>query len=207
MVDIGKIKDAIREGINEFICQHFFKNPFNYLYERDIQSHLFCILRKKVSEEYPISIINESKKTSIQVKNYLLNLIYTEYSQNKIDLVCLDPNKAIGLQAYKASTGINIDQDPLWDQPLLLGMEIKYIKPGYEKNYQVFKKDIEKMKDYKKTRKNYSSKFEYCVLSFMLEPGRLVDTIKKLAAPVNKIEQFDAAYVIADETIYQVDLQ
>lgn len=198
------IREKIRVGINNFIVEHFFRNPYDYLFERDIQSHLFVILRQQLKDELPIELPNKSKSFS-DMRNFKLNLIYTEYSSSKIDICCIDPDHIADIDQYGALLKpTKLDKDPLWDQPLLCGIEIKLIRPGYENTYEGFKKDIEKMEQYKMGMgdkgNNYSPDFQYLVLNFLLEPKiKIMDDIRapQFAKKVDAIGSYNSAYMIA----------
>ncbi len=117
MVYSELIKKSILRNINDFISGYFFENPYGYLYERDIQSHLFCMLRERV-------------KKPVEINGYILSSIYTEYA-DKFDLVCLDREEIE--RKYNQNVSIRLNQLP--NLPLLLGIEIKYVALGYQKDY------------------------------------------------------------------------
>ena len=212
--DIIRIKKYILEGVNRFITHHFSESPYNYLYESDIQSHLFSILRENVQYEPPVLIVNESKTIS-QDSHFKLNLIYTEYS-NRIDIGCIDPTNPCTVKTYKEiykqirldkvkddSKPVNLEKDPLWDQPLLYGIEIKHITPGYENNFPNVKKDLDKMERYKGNRSYYAPNFEYLVLCFVLEPTNRLNQKIMAYGPVDRIEEPDNAYIISKGSIHK----
>lgn len=145
---------------------------------------------------------------SIKVENKSLNLVYSEYSSMKIDLCCIDPSNLLDRKAYDSKKNIGLDKDPLWDQPLLYGIELKYVTPGYEKNYLKFTCDIDKMKKYREltsfgSTDYYSPNFKYLVLSFVLEPKKTL--IEKIIKPeftekTEAIADHDSAYIVACST-------
>jgi len=106
----NELNGKILECINQQIAS-FQQNPYNYLYENDIQSELFCSLRKSINKK--IAVTN-----SIEI-----DVVNTEY-YNKIDIVCLDTE-------FKVPEGRNITQslvNALYNQKMYLAIEIKYTK-------------------------------------------------------------------------------
>lgn len=110
------VEDLHLMTINQLV-KDFQKNPYLYLYESDIQSALFGLLRNRITETINIPGNNG--------RGYPLSVIYSEYLE-KIDLVCIDsgnlenvdpsPNK--GFETY------------IYNLPLLVGIELKYSKMG-----------------------------------------------------------------------------
>jgi len=64
------------------IIKEFQENPYNFLYENDIQCTLFSELRKRITGHVEVPKRVGGK--------YVLNLVYSEYL-DKIDIACLDP--------------------------------------------------------------------------------------------------------------------
>lgn len=200
-IDINNIRNKILEGVNSFIDDNFFENPYNYLFESDIQSHLFAILREQLTGEAEIVVPNNSKSFSGRT-SFALNLIYTEYSNSKIDICCLDPSKPTTMNQYDSIR--KGDKDPLWDQPLLYGIEVKFITPGYEAKYSQFIADIQKMRKYQERKSTdnttrYAPNFQYLVLNFVLAPKpkyREAITALAFTKKCSNITEHNCAYVI-----------
>jgi hypothetical protein len=190
------IKDNVLKGINDFIRDHFSPNPYLYLFENDIQSHLFCILRERINEKF-------------KVNNHILDLIYTEYA-NKFDLVCLDAESTS--QKYPCNDkNINFHKTDLANLPLLLGIEIKYLALGPSKDYcEQCRLDELKLRKHLKDRRNDSPHFQYLALSFLQKPKSSpmkVETMVnegKLEKPLKEIAEYNSGYVIAGQNIYKL---
>ena len=105
-----KLIDKVRKLVNQFI-KEYQKNPFHYLYEADIQHHLFMMLRENINDGYIFE--NKKYKAHSNHKEFDISLINSEYLR-KIDIVCLDPKK------------IDENKD-LWKQPVLVGIELKFV--------------------------------------------------------------------------------
>jgi len=121
--------------------------------------------------------------------------------------VCLD-REEIG-RKYNQNRSIPLNQLP--NLPLLLGIEIKYVALGYQKDYiDLCRKDEDKLKKYQKTRIKDSPNFQYLVLCFLQRPQSLTMKIedmvnkRKLEKPSEEISEYNSAYVIADRCIYKL---
>ncbi len=208
-----KVKTSILLGINHFASKNFKVNPYNYLYESDIKSHLMCILRDCVKDK--ITIKNISNKYNI-TEPYELGMIYTEYkgpnlgSNERIDLVCLDLENTYDLNSYsEIFKHKNNDLDPLWDQPLLVGIEIKYITQGYSSSKGISESETDKVKleKYKIRHPKYAPQFEHLSLCFVQEDWS--NEIKRLGdegllEDVEKIESYNEIYIIGKDNTHKL---
>lgn len=195
MLKIEFIKDTVLKGINDFIRDHFSPNPYLYLFENDIQSHLFCILRERINEK-------------LLVNKYIIDLIHTEYA-DRIDLVCLDAEST--LEKYRNNKNITFHKTHLANLPLLLGIEIKYLALGYSKDYcELCRLDELKLRKYLKNRRDDAPHFQYLALSFLQEPEYLpmkVETMirdGKLEETSKEIVTYNGAYVITNQHTYKL---
>jgi len=208
-MDRDKLKIIILESINCFIKGHFMPNPYGYLYESDLQAHLFSTLR--VSAHIPEFLTNRRVKKTLEMPKggdyFYLNLIYTEYA-NKIDLVCLDPEFAITATCteYK-DIHPNSKAEAIWDQPLLVGIELKYSMYGKYCSSKSIKDDYEKMEKYKKDRKLYSPDFHFLCLCFIQDAWALEETEKDSKVQwdvVPAVDDYDRIYYISKNDIYKL---
>jgi hypothetical protein len=200
-LEMDEIKTRIIEGINEF-KEEYQKYVYDYLYESDIQSRLFCILREKLHRE-----VKQVESSKGQQKK--LNLIYSGYSngvKDRIDLVCLDPKINFDNKSFPEVL------DPLYNQPLLVGIEIKYIYSGYQNLRDIggSMKDLKKLKEYKP---NYAKRFiepknfQYLAICFIQnQSSRCFNVIKDQIELCKShcFEQYDRIYVITDKEVYKV---
>ena len=140
----------VLESINTFI-KIFQENPYLFLYESDIQCRLFGILRENIDAKLHIPIKQEEVRKFrwnnklnplTRKKEYVIHHINSEYFiSKKIDLVCIAPLKNFANIKYEfKSSGA-----PLFEMPLLVGIELKYIflgeTPGsFENCFQDFTK-------------------------------------------------------------------
>lgn len=105
---------AVREVIHAFQ-----KNPYQFLYESDLQSSLYAAIKKLLPGTVSV------QGTGHPLANYELAPVYTEYGQ-RIDIACLDVESA---QAHPTRIHAGIDTH-IWELPVLVGIEIKYRKLG-----------------------------------------------------------------------------
>ena len=208
-----QIIESIRAGINYFIVTSFMPNVYNYLFESDIQSHLFMILRESMipyAAEKPIKIKNHAckEKGYSDLDFFRLNYVYTEYSSNRIDIVCLDPEKTLNYEEYCNKWGdpkLRRGPDPLWDQPPLVGIEIKYIRCGYRKDLSECEADKEKLEEYREKLKHITDRFKYLVLGFVQEHSSGIFECHKtdLVKTTDGIRELDSIYLINRDGVYK----
>jgi hypothetical protein len=152
-------------------------------------------------------IIKSKEKSYSEEPTFKLNLIYTEYGK-KIDIACLDPGNKLEYGEYKEKTGIKSDIAPLWNQPLLIGIELKYIKCGYK--YMIgsdtVNSDKLKLEKYKNT--GFAPNFKYLVLCFLQEDSsKVLDIIRK--EKIEKLDEtgdndFDNIFFISNKATYKL---
>ena len=130
------------KSINDYISEYR-EIPYHFLLERDIQCALFSRLRNEVNKSLTIEGINR--------KNYELNLINAEYLDN-IDIACLDPD-TIGNLKIADLKQENGNDWYIYHLPILLGIEIKYIWMGQDRQVNIFTKDVNKLKNSKFQKK------------------------------------------------------
>ncbi|NMB81408.1 MAG: hypothetical protein GYA14_06280 [Ignavibacteria bacterium] len=76
---------TIQAEINE-IAKRFQKNTFDYFYEEDIRSELYCLLKNKIKHEYQfgISEINfKDLRNNLKSNTIISSIVKTEYPRNK----------------------------------------------------------------------------------------------------------------------------
>ena len=208
-MDRDKLKQIALESINYLIKAHFMPNPYGYLYESDLQSTLFSILRERTN--IPELFSNRRVKKTLEIPKgndyFDLKLIYTEYA-NKIDLVCLDPEFAISATSTEyMDIHPNSKSESIWDQPLLVGIELKYSMYGKYCSSKSIKDDYEKMEKYKKDRKKYSPNFHFLCLCFIQDAWSLEETEKDIKVQWNvvpAVDDYDRIYYISKNDIYKL---
>lgn len=122
-----EIKKIVLESVSTSFVD-FSSNPFHFMYENDMQSHLFNLLRRNLNNpEIPIDHNNSAVKS--------INLINTEYGEkryergreckvSRVDIVCLNEKEAVKIiTKNKNEPNLNF----LWSLPILIGIEIKLI--------------------------------------------------------------------------------
>lgn len=190
----NSILTSLVNSINSFASQ-FRENLHDYLSEYDVQFALFAKLRNDVASYVDVDGIGNNKK-------YKLNLIYAEYLQD-IDICCLDMDEIRTIknsEIYKSNKG---HDDFIYQLPVLLAIELKFIKGERGRNFLGVLKDEEKLKnaDKKDRIKNY-----LCICFTQSEKitQRLIKSVPSGVAvsEVVKIEKFNTSYIISPERIY-----
>ncbi len=130
----ASLKSRVLDSVNVVVSQ-FQENPYKFLYERDIQCTLFSELRRGISETVSVPRTGQC--------NYTLDLIYSEYG-NKIDLVCLDHDAITKLGRENLPTSKSHDIY-IYDLPILVAIELKYVIMGYNKGFNILEEDYKKI--------------------------------------------------------------
>lgn len=128
------ITNNVLKSINNIVSQ-FQNNPYDFLYESDLQSALFSEMRNLISESFSISgSVNRQSK-------YKMRLVYSEYYK-KIDLVCIDPSQkdSFNRETYKGYDTY------IYNLPILVAIELKYGVMGYKKSIADSQRDYEKLR-------------------------------------------------------------
>jgi len=169
------------------VIKNFQENPYNFLYESDIQCALFCALRNEIT--------GHIKVPNTKTVEHRLNLVYSEYL-NKIDIVCLDPEAIVGLDPslFRKDTFI-------YNLPVFLGIELKYIWMHSNNGFNVLQNDYEKLTKIKETIKNWM------VLGFIQREKEIGPFIKDAknycqTIPLNSVEHLNDIYIITPKEIY-----
>jgi len=126
------------ESINALI-KAFQASPFKYLLESDVQCDLFQRLRSNVKSSV--------KVPSSAGESYLLDVIYSEYL-DRFDLCCLDGDVIESKDKTYFSPRDGHDEY-IYHLPVLLAIELKYIKGKYKQkqNFQKFLDDRKKIEN------------------------------------------------------------
>ena len=193
-----EIKENILKAVNKTVFQ-FNKNPFHFLSESDVQCCLFSSLREKVPDEISIN-------KDLPFSN--LKLINTEYSE-KVDVVCLDPEKA------KEDINRN-HENPLnkflWRLPILVGIELKLVR--YEdksKGFDICLEDKNKLQSLcNRGQRVYENNPGWIVLTLFQNHETLKEFLDKKPANAkyfeieNEIIDFNKIYLLGRKKNYQI---
>jgi len=182
------MENQILHSINRIIEQ-FQKNPYQFLFESDIQCALFAELRKNIPEKFRIPSVTK------EGLEYELELVYSEY-RNKIDLVCLDLQRI----SFVNKQSHNGDDTYIYELPLLVGIELKYVIMGYLKV-----KDVISVvhADYQKLLKLDDIQHRLAICFLQNDNGkkttRFYESMQPSDSPqsVQRIEKLDGKYVIS----------
>lgn len=191
-VNILDIQTKILESVKQSI-EAFKSDPFLFMSERDIQAHLFCLLRQNVNH----AIIFQRDE-----KDYKTDIINTEYSHSSpewkdyIDIVCIHPNKALEIIDNNAEKKLS---KYLWSLPVLTGIEIKLVRFDENKGSQTGDKDKEKLIKFNE-QFNKIEDFCWLVLCFFQNKEKLKNLNAK--KEFNKDINLNQIYLIGEEKVY-----
>lgn len=191
-----RLLDALLAGLNAGIVE-FRMNPYRFLYEFDIQSMLFCHLRKCV----PASIRVRGSR-----KEYVLGLVYTEQPRqhHEIDLACLDPVMVATTESYNRD---HSNDNFIYQLPLLLGVDLKYAVMGLTANF--CNPDKSCLKDWKNLQA-IKEGLKHCLVLGFLQSTEIADCFYKtvlpnrLQSPQGMLLQLDGVFLVAEDGIREV---
>lgn len=145
---------ALHRGIAELV-RRFQLNPFDFLYERDLQATLFTLLVEEFGDER-ITMQGGFWKTTDYGGSATIRTVPVrcEYpGSHQFDIAIIDPET---VRAYdKARWQVEgLKNDAFWNQPILAAVELKYCQVGDRpalRNAQCIV-DIEKLRRYREER-------------------------------------------------------
>ena len=146
---------AVKEVIGKFQS-----NPYEFLYECDLQCELYSELKKRINDEIMVPASGGNK--------YRMGVVYSEYF-SRIDLVCLDPEKicSLGNEVIKPHKG---DDTYIYNLPVLVGIELKYFMMGYLSGFDALHSDKKKLD---KIQRETGDLENWLVLGFAQDEKRL----------------------------------
>ena len=121
-------------AINSVIAG-FHENPYTFLYESDIKCAIFSALRERINGHVEVPGTGGN--------NYTLQLVYSQYL-DKIDIVCINPETIRRLDKSSCTPDKGYDTY-IYNLPIFLGIEVKYIYMGYKKGFDILKRDFLKL--------------------------------------------------------------
>ncbi len=180
-----EIKYAVQESVKK-VMKVFQEAPYSFLYESDLQAVLCAELRSRLTIPLKIKKSNSSEET------YALQIVQTEY-KDRIDVACLDPEAS---QSRKTEPHKSFDTY-IYNLPVLVGIEIKYLKMGDGFDFVECHKDFSKM---------CRSEVKYfLVLGFIQDEKNLQRFISRAAEAYTPIEksdaiEFDHIYIVSPKS-------
>jgi hypothetical protein len=184
---LGGVIDGIMGVISTFQ-----ENPYQYLYESDIQSHMLTALRGSVSEE--ITVPGKNREF------FTINCVNSEYLR-KIDIVCLDPTRGT------VPPGNGRYDTHIYQLPILVGIELKYVTMGSQAGFNVLTRDHAKLTSLKEENKVGHS----MVLGFVQrdEEGETFLASARDQADLHPVKrvQPDGIYIITEKMLWRANLR
>ncbi|MDH5561262.1 MAG: hypothetical protein OEY59_10475 [Deltaproteobacteria bacterium] len=192
IIQSKSIEDRVLLSINQVVKQYQ-NNPYILLRENDIQCVLFTELRKNISETIKIpSKIPERKE-------YEISLVNSEYSENKIDLVCLNKGKIES--GFYVNDPFKGHDTYIYNLPIDVGIELKCITMGYKKDISISQKDYNKLDDLKEI----DNKLAICFIQTKTQADTFLANAKTThtANQVNKITELDGIFIITPTEVWK----
>ncbi len=146
MESFEKIKKSVTELIGDFQL-----NPFDYLYERDIQAALFSKAYSNFKDER-ISMIGKFHPAENYPADGIVRTIPVkcEYpGSQKFDIAVIDANSIESFDLVKGKT-LGWKNDRFWEQPVCAAIELKFMQLGDNEKDRVvgFQNDIKKLEQF-----------------------------------------------------------
>ena len=197
-MDNSLILKTLLASINNFTGS-FQNDLYGYLYESDIQCALFSKLRRDINGHVKVIGINKDE--------YKLNLIYSEYLQS-FDLCCLNPESIAKLTKDEILQAHEGHDDYLYFLlPVLVAIELKFIKGKRKGNFHSFLQDEDKLvNNIKDTHKgkithwlNICYLHDDSVMDFHIEGLKNTHSINN----VDKID-IDCSYAVTPSRVFSV---
>jgi hypothetical protein len=143
--------EILFRGIEQLIAQYQ-DNPFDFLYESDIQGYLFSVLFRDYKKEPPIEMLGMHWPANCYGKSPLIATVPVkcEYpTDTRFDIALIDPRKIKEYTKEQAEKN-GWKSDLFWNQPVRVAIEIKYAQLGFTKELarSKVKKDIAKLRNY-----------------------------------------------------------
>jgi len=186
-------ENLVLDAINRFIPR-FQENPFSFLLESDLQCAFFAELRSGIGDTVTVPSVTADNE------NYVLTPIYSEYGRHRIDLVCLDTDKISRKDAssFKPHRG---KDTYIYDLPVLVGIEIKYVYMGYSKGFNILRDDYGKLCRID----NLPYKFAICFLQTNEIADVFLKDVQRNTAiqQLDRITSLDGMYAVSPKTIVQ----
>lgn len=142
--------DPLHQGIAKLV-ERFRRNPFDYLYERDLQAALFALVAEGFGAETIAMKGGRWDITEYGGTDTVCTVpVKCEYPTSRgFDLAIIDPETLRPYdKAQWRAEGLN--NDPFWDQPVLAAVELKYCQLGDRRDLRraSCNADIGKLKRY-----------------------------------------------------------
>ena len=188
--------DQITKSINSFIHDDFQPNPFDYLYEADIQSAMWSRLKNDLNIKIKWEIEDEEIIKKIGRKYIETSIVKAEYPhQNRFDIGIISPNSMSILKKGEKLEGF-------WNQKLLLAIELKYLQYGLNPN-RMFKGFLDDMDN---TFIELANNLELGLALLFVQSGDPQEIYDKLKlVPVEGIEMLSdvKGYFVSVKGIYE----
>jgi len=196
------------------VIQSFRENPFDFLYEIELQATLYSDLKKTITETIEAPVVIHRNKIG---KEWVpINLIRMEYpgvtkTGGLFDIAVIHPDSK-----RKASMEENYENDAFWNQNLLGVVEIKYCLIGYNLNRTLksFWQDIKKLKEYHNPEKEFTIQFRLALLFIQLFDESMHSIISRylernelkcrIVTGINEVCGIEA-YIISQPTIFKIE--
>lgn len=173
-----KLKESVIELISDFQL-----NPFDYLYERDIQAALFSKAYSN-SQHERISMIGKYHSAEHYPADQVVKTIPVkcEYpGTQKFDLAVIDANV---IESYDRVNGEKHGwkNDRFWEQPVCTVIELKFMQLGDRQSHRIsgFQNDIKKLVQYESSNHQFLGISMQFVQSYALHPEISMENMRAL---------------------------
>jgi hypothetical protein len=202
--------------LNAFI-KVFQNNPFEFLFESDIQARLYSILRERVRHEVALPVVYHKERMGSNT--ITTSIIKTEYPSKtkvggKFDIAVIHPDSRKKLGEEEIGDGAL--NDAFWNQNLLGTIEIKYGQVGLELKRELGRlwRDVRKLQGYNSNpQAEFRIQFKLALLFIQFLNGSMHPTIAdyfgtkhlkaEIVSEIGKLSDTEC-YIISKSEMYRV---
>jgi hypothetical protein len=125
---VGVYTDALHRGIAGLV-ERYQKNPFDFLYERDLQGMLFALLVKEF-EGKSVSMRGGYWPSSDYGEGDTVSTVPVKCEYHNFDIAIIDPDSVEHFSNKTDWESRGWKNDRFWRQPVCAAVELKYCQLG-----------------------------------------------------------------------------
>lgn len=187
------------ESCLQLFFHRFQTNPFNYLYESDLQAHLNTMLDTSIGRSTRIVGIGKYYDTKAFIET---SIVKTEYpSGNRFDIAVIDPD---GQPDYPEVNTKKLKHEKFWVLPIRTAIEIKYCQLGdrlSDRLNQLYA-DVNKINNYRIKNNRVNKTNGICLLFVQADKISQFERIHEYGK--EKLPDNIEIYVIGPQKVYSL---
>jgi len=202
-LDQNLIISNIISSVN-YIIELFQENPFNFLYESEIQAVLYSKLNADANKKIELPVEMEESLKEIGKDSITTNIVRAEYPSGKrFDIAIIHPDS----KRHRGKGDLN---EAFWNENILGAIELKYcqLHQGHFVQLMGFKDNLKKLEEFKNPESRFELKIGLALL-FVQERQISEYYVEKAGlelVEITQIEQISVieGYIITKDKKYKV---